>query len=257
MHRINVKFSLIALGLCLGFACAANAAPSVRVLGSNTAKTSAAGKATAIKKGQNIKPSAMNANTGAKKAASVKKLPSSTSVLTPVGKPVTNRIDTPTTKPAETEATTGAAAAETQRFPGIATKSNIQFGNRIVTDNVSTTGKTGYNIQDINDRLSTAEGTLSDKADKTDLDAYYTKEQINSNYYTKDEIQDIIEYDHSITSSEYINHLDNRVTANSNSIDSIANKLDNLSTSVFDNTTAEDVDVYFVDTFSESVLGAE
>lgn len=254
MYRLNVKISLIALGLCAGFMCAADAAPSIRVLGAGSGVTKNAGapKATAVKTGNNIKTSVSSSALGAKKAASIKTVSPKSSVIAPVSKTTVNKASTAAQVPATTETPT-----ETQRFPGIMTKSNIQTGNKISTDTTSSTPKTGYDIQDISNRLNTAESSLANKVDQSTLEDYYTKdevENIRNGYYTKGQIEDRLSGIDASASSQYIRFLTNTVNLHTEQIEEILA----ADGAIYDNATGEKMDVSFVNTFDEAlVLGEE
>lgn len=251
MYRLNTRFLLVFLGLCTGLAFTASAAPSIRVLGTGTTKGSNNMKVSAVKNGNNLKVSNVGLSNLAKKAASVKTVSPKTYATVPVTKTSSNRIGNEAEKEAETK-------KETQRFPGIMTKSNIQTGNKISTDTTSSgTSASGYNIQDISNRLNNAEANIGTKADKTDLNAYYTKEEvegIRTNYYTKTQIEDRLSAIDTSASSDFIQRLNTKVNQLESDIDNITAQ----SGAIYDGTTGEKVNVSFLSVFNaNSVLGPE
>ena len=192
MYQFNKRFSLVAMILCFGLVSAVNAAPSVRVLGSTTgaaAKTTTAGtKATGTKTGNNIKSSVLNANTGVKKSASVKTMSPTVTTMQPVTRASSGRIGT-----AGAAGTTAAISTGANRFPGIASKTNVQKSYApTATGTITSTDPNarGYNMQDMTDRIGTLEEDIETKATKTELENYYTKEQIDSTYYTTSQIDE-------------------------------------------------------------------
>lgn len=250
MYRLNTRFLLVFLGLCTGLAFTAAAAPSIRVLGAGSANSSNGTKVSAVKTGNNLKASNVGLNSLAKKAASVKTVSPKTYATVPVTKVGINRIGNEAEKEVETK-------KETQRFPGIMTKSNIQTGNKISTDTSSGTSTSGYNVQDISNRLNNAEANIETKADKTDLNSYYTKDEvegIRTNYYTKTQIEDRLSAIDTSASSEFIQRLNAKVNQLGEDIDNLTAQTG----AIYDNTTGEKVNVSFLSTFNATqVLGAE
>lgn len=254
MYRLNTRFLLVFLGLCTGLAFTASAAPSIRVLGAGNTKGSNTTKVSAVKTGNSLKASNLGSNNLAKKAASVKAVSPKTYATIPVAKAGVNRIGNETEKEAEIKE----AKKEIQRFPGIMTKSNIQTGNKISTDTSSSSGSTsGYNIQDMASRLNSAETNIEAKADRTDLNAYYTKEEvegIRTDYYTKTQIEDRLSAIDTSASSDFIQRLNTKV----NQLESDIDNLTAQTGAIYDNTTGEKVNVSFLSVFSANgVLGAE
>ena len=258
MYRLNVRFSLFALVLCMGFIGTASAAPSIRVLGANAGatKNTSATKATAVKTGNNLKASGLNSALNAKKSASIKTTSSNASVVIPVTKTAVNRIGTETETPVETQ-------KETARFPGIMTKSNIQ-GNKISTDTTSNSLKPGYDIQDITNRLTNAESDLADKVDKDTLDDYYTKEEvedIRTGYYTKEQVEDRLAGIDASASSQYIRFLTTRVNAQAEQLNLHDEQIQEILAqdgAIYDNASGEKVNISFISLFdADAVLGAE
>lgn len=253
MYRLNARFLLVMLAFCAGFSYCADAAPSVRVLGTGTGnvKNSGAPKVSAVKTGDTLKVANIGSNAIAKKAASVKMATPKMPVSVPTTKTAMNRIGTETEKSVETK-------KENVRFPGIMTKSNIQTGNKISTDtSSSSSAQQGYNMQDITNRLNNAETNIGNKVDKTTLNNYYTKtevEDIRSDYYTKTQVEDRLSAIDTSASSEFIQRLNSKVN------DLIAD-VDDLTAeagAIYDNNTGDKVNVSFVSTFvADTVLGAE
>jgi len=171
MYHFNARFSLVTSVLCLGVIFSAGAAPSVRVLGSNTgyssSKASGSAKATAVKTGNSVKSSLSGTSSGAKKAASVKNTSAKATSVAPGTRSIVRK-----------NATTniGGSSTETARFPGIATKSNIQSINKVAnTTTTPTSGQSGYDMQDMTNRLNNVESTVSTKADQSSVEALSAK----------------------------------------------------------------------------------
>lgn len=251
MSRIDMKFSMIALFLSVGLVSSVDAAPSVRVLGSaKPVSTGAAGttgntsgvKATGINTGDTIKPSVLGTTAGAKKAASIKKVSPTTATVQPVARAASNRIGTTGTA----TATTGAVA----RFPGIASKSNIQKSFQAVTPGGSGGGATGYDLQEMANQIA-------NKVDTSTLEEnYYTKTDIdnqNSGYYTAAQVDDIISGIDTSASSAYIRYLTNTVNAHTEQIQEILAD----EQGIYDLNSGQTKSVYFVTDFdADAVLGA-
>ena len=179
MHCSKTRFSLFALALCLGFALPADAAPSVRVLGSSAGYSTAGTKAAsgadvkAAKTGENISASVLNANAGAKKSASVKSIAPKTSTAatgTPAARIASNRGGGVPTKTAVT-------STNAERFPGLVTKSNVQSIGKTSAVTSGTTTTSGYNVKEMNDRLTILEQAVDTKANIAD---YYTKAEVDA-----------------------------------------------------------------------------
>lgn len=233
MYHFNARFSLITSVLCLCVIFGAGAAPSVRVLGSNTgyssSKSSGTTKATAVKTGNSVKSSLSGVSSGAKKAASVKTTGTKATSVIPGTRAVAK-------KSAANTHVNGVSIEET-RFPGIKTKSNIQSIGKIsntTTPTSSTPTGTGYDIQDMTNRLNAIEQTIGNKANQTDLEALETK---------------VDELDTS-ASSTYLRMLAQTVNLHTEQIQSLAGD----DGTVYDNSSQQSTNVFFVNTFDESIL---
>ena len=252
MTHINAKFSIIALALSIGFVANVDAAPSVRVLGS--AKPSSVGssagtmgnttgiKATGVNTGDNIKPSVLGTTAGAKKSASMKKVSPTTAAMQPVARAASNRTGT--------SATTATAKTSSARFPGIASKSNIQKSLQVATSGGSG-GASGYDLQEMANQLA-------NKVDTSTLEEnYYTKTQIdeaNAGYYTSAQVDEIISGIDTSASSAYIRYLTNTVNQHTEQIQGILTDQQ----SIYDLNSGETKSVFFVTGFdADAVLGPE
>lgn len=260
MHYLKTGFSLISLAACLGFAFDANAAPSVRVLGSGAGYSTAGSKAapgttaTAVNTGNNISSSVLGASAGAKKSASIKTIAPKTASVAPTPQRISSNraIGTPAT------VKTAATQTNTERFPGIVTKSNIQNVGKVGTattigQQTATTGG-GYNVKEMSDRLTDVEGVLDSKVDTSKLDEYYTKGEIDSNYYTAQQVEDRIANIDASASSDYIRFLTQTLNLHSEQLQELAA----TSSAIYDANTGERQNVYFETTFdAATVLGEE
>lgn len=255
MYQFNKRFSLVAMILCFGLVSGVNAAPSVRVLGSATgavAKATTAGtKATGTKTGNNIKSSVLNANTGVKKSASVKTMSPSVATMQPVTRASSGRIGT-----AGAAGTAAAIATGTNRFPGIASKTNVQKSYApAATGTITSTDPNarGYNMQDMTDRIGTLEENIETKATKTELENYYTKEQIDSTYYTTAQIDEKLNSIDTSMSSLFLQSL--AETVNDHTADILRLKGDDQY--VYDMNSGEKKAVFLVTEFDENALFGE
>lgn len=260
MHYLKTGFSLISLAACLGFAFDANAAPSVRVLGSGAGYSTAGSKAapgttaTAVNTGNNISSSVLGANAGAKKSASIKTIAPKTASVAPTPQRISSNraIGTPAT------VKTAATQTNTERFPGIVTKSNIQNVGKVGTaatigQQTATTGG-GYNVKEMSDRLTDVEGVLDSKVDTSKLDEYYTKDYIDENYLLKDDILERIDAVTNDTSAQHIQKMRDDIDENRDNI----SRLFEMRTGVYDTNSQEDKSVYIENFFdADTVLGAE
>lgn len=265
MHYMKTRFSLISLAFGLGMILDATAAPSVRVLGSNAGysagvKTATDQSATAVKTGNTISSSVLGTTAGAKKSASIKTVSPKTTAIAPISRSASNRTNTIVpTKTATVKTVAGSTNSE--RFPGIATKTNVQGIGK--TGTISTTGKptstntSGYNIKDMDDRLTTIEDTVSSKVDTQTLDNYYTKDEIEGirgDYYTAAQVEDRISDIDASASSQYIRFLTQTVNLHSEQIQDLATQ----DGSVYDTHSGDKKMVYFVTDFdANAVLGEE
>ena len=257
MYQFNKRFSLVAMILCFGLVSGVGAAPSVRVLGSTTgavsgkANTTAGTKATGTKTGNNIKASVLNANTGVKKSASVKTMSPSVTTMQPVTRASSGRIGT-----AGATGTTAAIATGTNRFPGIASKTNIQKSYApTATGTITSTDPNakGYNMQDMTDRIGVLEEDIDTKATKTELENYYTKEEINSSYYTTAQIDEKLDSINTDISSPYIQALVE--TVNGHSAELL--RLKGEDQYLYDMNSGQKKSVYLVTEFDENALFGE
>jgi len=258
MYRFYRRFSLFALFVCLGMVSGASAAPSVHVLGGGTVGNTAS-KTNVINKGNTTSAAVLNANKGIKKSASVKTLaPKSVAAAVPISRSASNRIGMGGVKTA-TSATANTATG-TARFPGVVTKTNIQNLNK-TTSNVSTstTPATGYNVQDMSDRLTGVEGVLQDKVDNSTLDNYYTKSEVDSRNYTKDEIDSKISAIDVSASSQFMHYMTEQVRVHGDAITGLLGSVEELQTSehtVKDLNSGEYKNLYLVTgaDFDESIF---
>ena len=255
MHRFNRRFSLVAMVLCFGLISGAGAAPSVRVLGSSTG--SSVGKTTGttgtkvsgVKTGNTIKSSVLNANTGAKKSASVKTMSPTTTTMQPIARTSSGRVGTAGTG-------TVATVAGANRFPGIASKTNVQKSYSPATTGTITStdpNARGYNIQEMNERLDVLEEDITGKAQKIDLDNYYTKEEIEEKYYTTAQVDDKI---NSITLEVpplYIDALTEKIQENATDILNLKGQ----SQYIYDMNSGTKKSVYLVTDFDENSFFGE
>ena len=260
MYQFNKRFSLVAMALCFGLVSGAGAAPSVRVLGSTTgaaAKTATGGTATAgakvtgTKTGNNIKSSVLNANTGVKKSASVKTMSPSVTTMQPVSRASSGRIGT-----AGAAGTTAAISTGANRFPGIASKTNVQKSYApAATGTITSTDPAarGYNMQEMTDRIGLLEEKIEKMAGKSELDNYYTKEQVDSAYYTTSQIDEKLNSIDTSMSSLYIQELSD--TVNTHSADIL--KLKGEDQYLYDMNTGEKKSVFLVTEFDENALFGE
>ena len=247
MHRFNTQFSLFTLILCFGLVSGVAAAPSVRVLGSSTGspvgKTTGT-KATGAKTGNTIKSSVLNANTNVKKSASVKTMSPTTATMQPVARTSSGRAGTAGTG-------TVATVAGANRFPGIASKTNVQKSySPTSTGTITSTDPNakGYNMQEMSERLGNLEEDITTKAQKVDLDNYYTKEEINSGYYTTAQIDEKIDSINTDVSSPYMQALSENVLKNSADILTLKGDSQYL----YDLNSGEKKSIYLVTDFDET-----
>lgn len=253
MKRISMNFSAIALVLSVGLVASADAAPSVRVLGSaNPASTgmstgNSGVKTTSVKTGNTIKPSVLGANAGAKKSASIKTISPNVANMQPVSRAASNRSGT--------AGTSAIATGNAARFPGIASKTNIQKSYQAVTTAPGTgsgTGgaPTGYDLQNMSDQLG-------NKVDKESMANYYTKEEIdgmNSGYYTAEQVDEKLSGIDTSASSAYIRYLTNTVNTHTEQIQEILASEEGI----YDLNSGETKSVFFVTDFdADAVLGLE
>ena len=252
MHRFNKQFSLVAMILCFGLVSGAGAAPSVRVLGSSSG--SSVGKTTGtkvsgVKTGNNIKSSVLNANTGVKKSASVKTMSPTTTTMQPVSRAASGRVGTAGTG-------TVATVSGANRFPGIASKTNVQKSYSPTTTGTITStdpNARGYNVQEMNERLVNLEEDITSKAQKVDLDNYYTKEEADDRYYTTAQIDDKINSINTDMSSPYIQALSESVQKNAADILNLKGQTQYL----YDMNSGEKKSVYLVTDFDENSFFGE
>lgn len=253
MHNMKAKFSPIAWVLGLGVVFSANAAPSVRVLGSGAGystgvKTATEQKPTAVKTGNNISANVLGTNSGAKKSASIKTVAPKSMAVAPISRASSNRTGSIVPSKAVSVKT------GTERFPGIASKANIQSVSK--TSGISASGKpnttttSGYNIKDMDDRLNTIEDTVSSKVDNTTLDNYYTKEEINNNYYTAQQMEERLSDIDASASSQYIRFLTQTINLHSEQIQDLASD----DGGIYDMSTGEKKAVYLVSEFNEDAV---
>ena len=252
MRHFNRQFSLVAAVLCFGLISGADAAPSVRVLGSSAG--SSVGKTTGTKvsgakTGNTIKSSVLNANTGVKKSASVKTMSPTTTTMQPVARTSSGRAGTAGTG---TVATVGGA----NRFPGIASKTNVQksyspsaTGTIISTD----PNARSYNMQEMSERLEVLEEDIVSKAKKNDLDNYYTKDEINEGYYTTTQVDEKINSINTDMSSPYMQALTESVQRNTADILTLKGQYQYI----YDMGTGEKKSVYLITNFDESLFSDE
>ena len=253
MYRKKLGFSLISLAFCLGFAFDAHAAPSVRVLGSGAGysggtKTSTATSAKPVSTGNTISTSTLASKPGTSKSASIKSFSPKTTTVAPVARTSSVRPGTMATK--KTTVKTAATQSDTERFPGLVGKSNIKDVSNIGTIATQTTPSSssgGYNIKEMDDRLTGVENALGDKADKVD---YYTKQEIDDGYYTRQQVEDRLGDIDTSASSQYIQTLAGTVLLHTQQIQVLA-AADTGIVDIHTNTTQP---VYVETDFDESIL---
>ena len=267
MSQFNKRFSLIALTLCFGLVAGANAAPSVRVLGASsgssagktaggTTGTATGAKAKAAKTGNNIKANVLKANTGVKKSASVKTMAPTVASMQPVSRAASARTVGATAGVVTTTAETGAAESGANRFPGIASKTNIQKSYApSATGSITSADPSagGYNMQEMSDSINSLKDGVEGKADKTDLDNYYTKDEINAinaGYYTATQVDDKINSIDTSMSSPYIQSLAETIDNHTTEIRNIKGEAQYL----YDYTSGEKKAIYLVADFDENAV---
>lgn len=236
--------------MSIGLVSGVDAAPSVRVLGSSkpvatTGSNTTGVKATGVNTGDNIKPSVLATTAGAKKSASAKGVMPGVSKLQPVARAASNR--------GASAGTATAATASSARFPGIASKSNIQKSFSTVTTPTGGAGGTGYNLQEMADQIA-------NKVDTATLEQnYYKKDEvdnIHSNYYTSAQVDAIVSGIDTSASSPYITWLTGQVNTHTGQIGEIL--ATQQAGGIYDMNSGETKSVYFVTSFdADSVLGTE
>jgi len=261
MYQSNKKFSLVAMILSLGFVAGASAAPSVRVLGAgsgssvgNTAGKTSATKASGVNTGNNIKPNVLNASAGVKKSASVKTMSTNVANMQPVSRASSKRTGGSGTGVVNTGS--GASVSDANRFPGIASKTNVQksyapssTGSIVATD----PSTKAYNIQEMTERIGYLESSVDDKATKVDLENYYTKEEIdtmNAGYYTSSEVDEKINSIDTSMSSPYIQSLVETIDSHTTEIRNLKGE----SQYIYDMNSGEKKSIYLVADFDENAL---
>jgi len=259
MYHYNLRF--FAFVLCISTISVANAAPSVRVLGSSTGYTPSTGasstKSTGVQKGTTTKSSVLNANNlGVKKAASVKTMSPSVATMQPVARASSGRIGTTGVAGIKTAASSGTTAAiptGANRFPGIASKTNVQKTyNPVATGTITSTDPNaqGYNMQDMKDKLGNLEETMDVKADKSELENYYTKEEVNNEFYTSAQIDEKLSAIDTSASSSYITYLTDKVNSHTSQIETIIRDSD----LIYDLNSGEKKSIYIVTDFDAGAL---
>lgn len=257
MHHMKTGFLLVSLAFCLGFVFGADAAPSVRVLGSGagySAGTKAANtNATPVAKGETTSAAVLNAGAGAKKAASAKAVAPKTASVAPVVRSASNRPGTIANVKKVGVNTVAGGSDNTERFPGISTKANIQNIGKVGTvtgGGQVSTPTSGYNVKEMNERLIDVEGMLKDKIDATKLDEYYTKEYIDANYYTNQAIEERLNDIDASASSQYIQTLTGYVEENTRQIRALAA----TGGGILDTNSGVKQNVYVETTFNDSIF---
>ena len=247
MCNMKTNFSLISAALCLGFVFDATAAPSVRVLGSGAGYN----KTTTAKTGDSISPSVLNAGSGATKAASIRSITPGSVTTAPVPRAASSRPGTmATTKAAVTK-------SSAERFPGISTKANVQSVGKVGTavsggQTSSTPSGGGYNVKEMNDRLTDVEKFLDNNAIATSKmsDYYYDKDYINANYFDKEAVQQKINAIDTSASSNYITELRDDVDGHERRL----GILEESSKSILDVHTHAEVKPYVEQTFDPTKI---
>lgn len=243
MYYLKMRFSLVSLALCLCFSFGAHAAPSVRILGgaagyANNNRAVPGTNVTDAKTGNTIKQSVLNTGTGATKAASVRTIAPKNAISTTGPRATSSKVNSN-------------ASANSERFPGIMTKSNIQSIGKVGTAATGSgqysSSAGGYNLQDMNDRLGDIEHFLdSDVATSKLSDHYYTKEAAQR--YVEERISEI----DGNASSIAIRKLREDVDSHENWINEIQTTIQNIQEAdggIYDAHTGEKKSVFFVDTF--------
>ena len=252
MYRARMRFSLVAVLLCLGFLSDTMAAPSIRKLGT---AGSVGGKVTAVKSidtGATVK--ATDENTVGDTDVTVKKATTSKpamkgSVVQPSSRAASSRIGILGAKPV-TKGTT-LTGYET-RFPSVSTKTGkIQsiYKPVVTTEPIVTN-------EEIIEKVTNLEIGLRNKADASELqNNYYTKDQINTGFYgtayidTKvSELQGAID----ALDPVGISNLTQTVSDHTESI----NTLNGQATKVYDHATGKYTDVTIVTEFDDSILSS-
>ena len=235
-----MRFSSAFLTLCLVFSVDAYAAPSVRVLGGAAGyATGNRSKPTDAKTGNNIKQSVLNTGTGATKSASVRNIAPKNAISTTGPRAASSKVNTGAT----------GAATNTERFPGILTKSNIQSATKVAKS--ATSGSSDY--QNLNNRVKDIEHFLDSDVATSKLSDYY---------YTKDEVERRIGQIDTSGSSQVIRNLQDNILELKaedlehreilNGIQVTIQNLETANNGVHDSHTNEDKTVFFVNTFNEN-----
>lgn len=202
MQQSGTRFLLMFLAVCCGFIGESGAVPSVRVLGSGAGYSEArkpAGltMAKTTAKTASVQPTKVStssmpqtaARVGAAKTASARMGTPKTVTAPSVAQAASNRGGLTLTPQVST------TKANTERFPGIATKANIQnvskLGTLATSGQIATSSGGGYNIKEMDERLTGIEDVLEGKVDSLTLSDYYTKDYIDETYYTRNAIDDL------------------------------------------------------------------
>jgi len=238
MYRIKMRFSLIAMLLCLGFVPDTMAAPSIRKLGSVGTAT---GKVTSVKNVDSDTTNALSTDASVKKATTSKPSTLTGSMIQPGTRSASSRVGILGAKPV-TKGTT--LTGFESRFPSVSTK----------------TGK----IQSISKPVvakETAAAVNSEVANKvTNLESelqnnYYTKDQINNGFYGTAYIDtQITNLQNRIDSMNPDGNPELVQTVNSHT-ESI-NALNGKITKVYDHATNQYTDVTIITEFDESILSS-
>ncbi|MBO7645172.1 MAG: hypothetical protein J6S57_02605, partial [Alphaproteobacteria bacterium] len=185
----------------------------------------------------------------------VKSFSPKTTTVTPVARTASTRPGSIATTKKTTVKTT-ATKSDTERFPGIVGKSNVKdLGTLSVVTNPTTSASTstGYDIREMNERLMNVENSVDKKADKVQLYDYYTKQDIDSNFYTRDQVEDRLGEIDTSASSAYLRTLASQVELHSQQILELSAE----QTGLYDQHTNTAQNVYIETDFNENVLDIE
>lgn len=237
MYRIKMRFSLIAMLLCLGFVPDTMAAPSIRKLGSVGTAT---GKVTSVKNIDSGTTNALSTDASVKKATTSKPSTLTGSVVKPA-RSASSKVGVLGANPV-TKGTT--LAGIEGRFPSVFTKTGkIQS----ISKPVVTTETAAAVNSEVANKVTNLESELQNN--------YYTKDQINNGFYGTAYIDtQITNLQNRIDSMDPDGNPELVQTVNSHT-ESI-NVLNGKITKVYDHATNQYTDVTIITEFDESILSS-
>lgn len=237
MYRIKMRFSLIAMLLCLGFVPDTMAAPSIRKLGSVGTAT---GKVTSVKNIDSGTNNTLSTDASVKKATTSKPSTLTGSVIKPA-RSASSKVGVLGANPV-TKGTT--LAGIEGRFPSVFTKTGkIQS----ISKPVVTTETAAAVNSEVANKVTNLESELQNN--------YYTKDQINNGFYGTAYIDtQITNLQNRIDSMNPDGNPELVQTVNSHT-ESI-NALNGKITKVYDHATNQYTDVTIVTEFDESILSS-